>query len=54
MSLAEFFDMDGYALYVWPCYVLTLIVLVGIAVSARRSLAAEQTRALRRIQANKE
>jgi heme exporter protein CcmD len=54
MSAAEFFSMDGYALYVWPCYALTLIVLVGIGVSARRSLAAEQTRAIRRAQANQE
>jgi heme exporter protein CcmD len=54
MNLAEFFSMDGYALYVWPCYALTFIVLVGIAINGRRSLAAEQTRAIRRAQANQE
>jgi heme exporter protein CcmD len=54
MNLAEFFAMDGYAVYVWPCYALTLIVLVGIVIGARRDLAAEQTRAIRRAQANKE
>jgi len=54
MSVAEFFDMGGYAAYIWPCYALSLVVLVGIAVSARRSLAAEHTRALRRVQSNQE
>ena len=52
--MSEFFAMGGYGGYIWPCYALTLIVLVGIAVSARRSLAAEHTRALRRAQANQE
>jgi heme exporter protein CcmD len=54
MSLSEFFSMDGYALYVWPCYAISFIVLMGIAISGRRSLAAEQTRAIRRAQANQE
>jgi heme exporter protein D len=52
--MSEFLDMGGYGAYIWPCYALTLIVLVGIAVSARRALAAEHTRALRRAQANQE
>jgi heme exporter protein CcmD len=54
MSLHEFLDMGGYAAFVWPCYVLTLAVLIGMAWSSRRSLAAEKTRALRRIQTNQE
>ncbi len=29
MSLQEFFAMGGYALYVWPAYGLTLIVLLA-------------------------
>jgi heme exporter protein D len=52
--MAEFFAMGGYGAYIWPCYALSLIVLVGIAVSARRSLATERTRALRRAQSNQE
>lgn len=28
MSLAEFFHMGGYALYVWPAYAIALLVLV--------------------------
>jgi heme exporter protein D len=29
MSVQEFFAMGGYAVYVWPAYGLTLIVLVA-------------------------
>jgi heme exporter protein D len=29
MSMQEFFAMGGYALYVWPSYGLTLIVLLA-------------------------
>jgi heme exporter protein D len=29
MSVQEFFAMGGYALYVWPSYGLTLIVLLA-------------------------
>ena len=54
MNWAQFFEMGGYAAYVWPCYGLSFIVLVGVAVSARRSLAMELTRALRRTQAKQE
>jgi heme exporter protein D len=27
MSLSEFFDMGGYAMYVWPSYAIAAIVL---------------------------
>ena len=29
MSIQEFFAMGGYAVYVWPAYGLTLIVLLA-------------------------
>ncbi len=29
MTMQEFFAMGGYALYVWPAYGLTLIVLLA-------------------------
>jgi heme exporter protein D len=54
MSLGEFLAMGGYGGYVWSCYGLTLVVLIGIAWTSRRGLAAEATRALRRSQANQE
>ncbi len=54
MNLQEFINMGGYGGYVWSCYGLTLVVLVGIAWSSRRDWAGEQIRALRRAQAAKE
>ena len=54
MTLQEFIAMGGYGGYIWACYGLTVVVLFGIAWSARRRLASEATRALRRSQANQE
>jgi heme exporter protein D len=48
-SLSEFFDMGGYAAYVWPSYVLTLIVVVLNIVWARRLLAKSREEARRRL-----
>jgi heme exporter protein CcmD len=42
--------MGGYAAYVWSCYGLTLVVLVGNLWLARRELAAQVQRATRRNQ----
>ena len=36
MSLSEFLHMGGYAVYVWPCYGLTLAVLIMNGVLGRR------------------
>jgi heme exporter protein D len=48
-SLADFFDMGGYAAYVWPSYVLTLGVVVLNIVWARRLLAKSREEARRRL-----
>jgi heme exporter protein CcmD len=48
-GLSEFFDMGGYAAYVWPSYVLTLIVVVLNIVWARRLLAKSREEARRRL-----
>ncbi len=48
-SLSEFFDMGGYAAYVWPSYVLTLAVVVLNIVWARRLLAKSREEARRRL-----
>ena len=48
-GLAEFFDMGGYAGYVWPSYVLTLVVVVLNIVWARRLLARSREEARRRL-----
>ena len=48
-SLADFFDMGGYAAYVWPSYALTLIVVVLNIVWARRLLVKSREEARRRL-----
>jgi heme exporter protein D len=48
MSLNEFLHMGGYARFVWPSYLLGLIVLGGNVWAARRMHAAARARALRR------
>jgi heme exporter protein CcmD len=51
MSLQSFLSMSGYAAYVWPCYGLTLAVLLWNVWSARRQLREETLLATRRSQA---
>ena len=48
-AVSEFFDMGGYAAYVWPSYVLTLAVVVLNIVWARRLLAKSREEARRRL-----
>ena len=36
--MAEALNMGGYAAYVWPCYIVTVIVLTALIVTARRSI----------------
>jgi heme exporter protein D len=48
-GVSEFFDMGGYAAYVWPSYALTLIVVVLNIVWARRLLAKSREEARRRL-----
>jgi heme exporter protein D len=48
-AVSEFFDMGGYAAYVWPSYVLTLVVVVLNIVWARRLLAKSREEARRRL-----
>jgi len=37
-KLAEFFRMGGYALYVWPAFTITAVVLGGIVIWSAREL----------------
>lgn len=32
--MSEFFAMGGYGLYIWPCFLITLLVMGGLAVSS--------------------
>jgi len=49
--MAEFLRMGGYAGYVWSCYGLTVLVLLGNLWFARRELTSQVLRATRRNQA---
>jgi len=37
VSLSHFLSMGGYAMFVWPAYAITLVVLVGNVMAARAS-----------------
>lgn len=47
--MAAFLTMGGYALFVWPSYIVSIIVLVLLGVSAYRFLHAQEA-ALREMQ----
>ena len=48
--MRAFFDMGGYAAFVWPAYAVTLVVVVLNIVWARRALARSLAEARRRLQ----
>ena len=48
-ALSDFFDMGGYAGYLWPSYILTFVVVVLNVVWARRLLAHSREEARRRL-----
>ncbi len=33
MSFAEFIDMGGHGFYVWSCYLVTLVIFLGLYLS---------------------
>jgi heme exporter protein CcmD len=54
MDLQKFFEMGGYAEYVWPAYGLTALILLWNWWAARRSEAEAQTAAQRRTELARE
>jgi heme exporter protein D len=36
-DLTTFFDMGGYAAFIWPCYGVTAILMVGVLISSLRT-----------------
>lgn len=48
--MRAFFDMGGYAAFVWPAYAVTLAVIGLNIVWARRALARAREEARRRLQ----
>jgi heme exporter protein CcmD len=49
VNILRFLGMGGYAVYVWPCYALTALVVGLNIVWARRSLRSAQREARRRM-----
>ncbi len=41
--MAAFFEMGGYAGFIWPAYGAVAVVLVGLMVLSRRSLRSAET-----------
>ena len=52
--MRAFFEMGGYAAYVWPAYAVTFAVIVLNIVWALRSLARSRAEARRRLSAQGE
>jgi heme exporter protein CcmD len=52
--MMEFLQMDGYAVYVWPAYAITLAIVILNIIWARRSLSRARDEALRRIATKQE
>ena len=52
--MRAFFDMGGYAAFVWPAYAVTLAVMILNIVWARRALARSREEARRRLHMQRE
>ena len=52
--MKAFFDMGGYAAYLWPAYLVTFAVIALNIVWARRALAQARAQARRRLAAQGE
>ncbi len=37
--MAEFLNMDGYGVFIWPSYVIVFVVLIGLGIQSRKWLA---------------
>ena len=48
--MAKFFEMGGYAIYVWPAFAVAALVMIGLLVSSLRTLRAREA-VLRRLEA---
>ena len=47
--MKEFFAMDGYALFLWPSYLITFVAIIANVIIARRAHATTRAEALRRL-----
>ena len=53
-GMSQFFEMGGYAAFVWPAYAVTFAAIVLNIVWARRALARSREEARRRLAARGE
>ena len=37
-EISEFLDMGGYAAFIWPCFIVSAMMLVGLLVTSQRRL----------------
>jgi heme exporter protein D len=47
--MAKFFEMGGYAIYVWPAFALAALVMIGLLITSLRTLRAREA-ILRRLE----
>ncbi|MCE9648358.1 MAG: heme exporter protein CcmD [Parvibaculum sp.] len=40
--MAQYFDMGGYAAFVWPAYAIVALVMAGLVVATLRDLARQK------------
>jgi heme exporter protein D len=40
--MAKFFEMGGYAIYVWPAFAVAALVMIGLLVTSLRTLRARE------------
>lgn len=43
MDLSRYFDMGGYAAYIWPAYLLTVVVMVGLLLVSWRGVKSRES-----------
>lgn len=36
--MAEFLNMDGYGVFIWPSYMIVFVVLIGLGIQSRKWL----------------
>lgn len=41
--MQEFLDMGGYAAFIWPCFIVSAVMLVGLLVASQRRFKSLQT-----------
>jgi heme exporter protein D len=47
--MAKFFEMGGYAIYVWPAFAVAALVMIGLLITTLRTLRAREA-ILRRLE----